>query len=105
MNRMVQEFSPQRVSGTFALAFSASLAAGPAIWPIFEVPRFSSPAKFESYSSVRQSLMHVAQVDIAQAKFEQKISEIYSTLVSQQIPLDHEIASVWEAHAEELYES
>jgi hypothetical protein len=103
MNKLVHEFSPQRVFGTFALAFGASLAAGPATWPAIEVPRYSPPARFESYSAVRQSLVQVEQAAIEQAKFEQKISEIYSTLAFQQVPFDEEIATIWEANAEELY--
>ena len=105
MNKLVHEFTPQRVSGTFVLAIGASLAAGPASWPITEAPRYSPPARVESYSLVRERLAQIDRADLDQTKFEQKISEIYSTLASQQVPLDHEIAMLWEAHAEELYES
>jgi hypothetical protein len=105
MNSLVHDFSPQRVPGTILLAFGAAMATGPACWPSREVARYSPQVAVESYSEVRRAFVQVDHVNQDQAKFEQQISEIYSTMVSQQIPLDHEIASVWEAHVEELYES
>jgi hypothetical protein len=105
MNSLVQEFSPQRVPGTFALAFGAALVVSPAVWPVGEIPRVSANSPTESFSDARRIWLKVDQTDQTHATFEQQISEIYATLASQQIPLDREIATIWDAHAEELYES
>jgi hypothetical protein len=101
MNKSVHEFSSLRVPTTFALVVSAGLAATPLAWPAPETARFNSLAPNESYSSFRRSVVHADQAD--QAKFEQRVSQIYAALAAQQIPLDHEIATIWDAHAEELY--
>lgn len=103
MNKSVHEFSSLRVPTTFAFVVSAGLAAAPIAWPVPQTARFNSPAPVESYSSFRRSLVHADQVN--QAKFEKRISEIYSALASQQISLDREIAALWDAHIEDLYES
>jgi hypothetical protein len=103
MNKSVHEFMSLRVPATVAFMVSAGLAASPITWTVPETSRFNSPASNQSYSSFRQSLILAEQVD--QAKFEKRISEIYSTLASQQVSQDTEIATLWDANIEDLYES
>lgn len=99
------ESIPYGVLPASIVATLVAMASDNSFWFIRDLPTsvYSLPPNISTFSSFEENLVSF-EISNAQ-KFEQKIASIYADFTEKQEPLEREFAAVWDANAEQLYES
>ena len=104
MNRIWQDRPSQTAAGVVVFALGAAMAAGPANWPVREVPIYIVPQVAGTYSPFVDKAVVIAPT-LAADEFAREIAGVYAALSERQEPLGAEFEAVWDANAADLYES
>lgn len=83
-------------------AMLAGLQLPLANWPETAVPSYSVDRQGSSYSPLSGNL---APNSITNIEFAQRVARLYANLAEGQEPLGREFEEIWDAHADDLYES